>query len=86
MKKLILALILLTSPLLAHTWKHVSSYPIPIETEVIFYDSLFDELYIGQPEDYIYFCAIMLEITPEVLWWMPRPSTPKELGLMDAER
>jgi len=86
MCKILIPLLLLFSTLGGHQWKHVSSYPIPIETEVIFYDSLFDELYIGQPEDYIYFCAIMLEITPEVLWWMPRPSTPKELGLMDAER
>jgi len=82
MKKLILALILLTSPLLAHTWKHVSEYPIPTETEVIFYDSAWDEMFIGEPEEYYNYCFYFFDCTPIVEWWMPIPKSPLELGLI----
>ena len=85
MLKVILPALMLFSNLNGHEWLDIKDHAIPIDADVIFYDSGFDELYIGNVEEYIYFCVIMMDVHPVVEWWMPAPMSPKELGLLDAE-
>ena len=85
MYKILTFLLIIFSTLGAHEWKNVHEHPMPLHTDVIFYDSIMDASYIGDPCDYFEYCSFFCGFTPEVMWWMPAPKSPKELGLLDAE-
>lgn len=83
MYKILIPLLMLFSSLGGYQWRHVKDYPMPIEKDVVFYDSVMDASYIGMPCDYFEYCSFFCGFSPVVEWWMPAPKSPKELGLLD---
>ena len=76
MKKLILALILLTSPLLASNWISVKDKPLPEFKEVIQYDRCYDRIVISDHISYSFYVEYCMGHSPDITHWMELPEPP----------